>query len=199
LWRWVVSLALAAIFTVITLLLVHFVWIVPIPANVPPPADGHEAIRGINLRPWWNVAVIGFILDALSLRLALYLVSADPRRSKLLRSIPKDAFRVAVLALFFTPIAASTISAANSLPIAKLCGPAFSSAGSNGNYAIGGLIGINGQYACLAEVLSQGSTSNNNFKFASGYVAVIPLSEANLISIGVNARCYQLAPPKQHG
>jgi hypothetical protein len=196
LWRWGISLFLAAVCTVITVLLVRYAWIIPVPANLPPPADGHEAMKGIFLRPWWNVALISLVLDTLCLRVALYIIAADLRRTKLLRSMPKDAFRVAVLAVFFTPIAASMVSAANSLPIAKLCGPAFSSPGSNGNYAIGSLIGINGQYAYLAEVLTE-NKDPKHFQFASGYVAVIPLSEANQISIGVNARCYQQAPPKK--
>lgn len=197
-WRWLVSIALAAIFTGITLLLVRFSWFVPVPVNAPSFPNGQEAIRGIYPRPWWNVAVICFVLDTLALRVGLSLISADLRRSRFLRSVPRDTLRVAVLTLFFTPIAASTISAANPLPIAKLCGPAFSTVGSNGRYTIGGLIGISGQYAYLAEVLTT-EPKLANFKFASGYVAVIPLSEANLISIGVNARCYQLAAANQHG
>lgn len=192
-WRWIVSVILAIFFTGIALLFVRFVWIGPIPANGQDASAG-----GIYPRPWWNILIICLILDAIAIRLALYFVPKIPKRPGFLKRIPQDAFRVWVLTIAFIPIVAST-SAAYAFPLVKLCGPAFSYHGTQGRrYAIGNLIGVSGQYAYIAEVLTK-EPERDHFVFSAGYMAVIPLSEAQLMPIGRNASCGQLAPPALHG
>jgi len=184
--RWVASAVLALFFTSIALLFARFFWRSPIPAN------GAQDSIGIFPRPWWNILILCLILDTVLIRLALHFLSKVPTVGW--RRVPQDAIRVMILALAFIPILAS-ISAPYAFPIVKLCGPDFTHPfKAGGNYTLGNLIGINGQYVYVAEVLTK-EPKPNQFTFSAGYIAVIPLSEVKIVAIGQNASCGPFASP----
>jgi hypothetical protein len=185
-WRWVASVALALFFTGVALLFARFFWRSPIPAN------GAQDSIGIYPRPWWNILILCLILDTIFIRLALHFLPKVPM--VVWRRIPRDAIWVIILALAFIPILAS-ISAPYAFPIVKLCGSEFTHPAKAGaNYTLGNLIGVSGQYIYLAEVLTK-EPKPNQFEFAAGYIAVIPLSEVKMVAIGQNASCGPFASP----
>lgn len=192
-WRWVVSVTAALFFAGVAILIARYVWIGPVPAG------GQDQSRGaIYPRPWWNILILCLVLDTIAIRLALHFAASRPRSPRLLRRIPRDVFRAAVVAIAFIPIVAST-SEAFSFPLVKLCGPAFFNPGAAGrHYAFGNLIGVSGQYVYVAEVLTK-QPEPGHYVFAAGYVAVIPQAEAQLTAIGRNASCGQLAPQTTSG
>ena len=185
--RWAAALVIGLLLACVGVLLARYVWIGPI------PADGQDQSRGgVFPRPWWNIMILCLVLDTICIRLALHFASMSAKRSRWLKRIPRDVFRVAVVALAFIPIVASA-SESFAFPLVKLCGPAFYNPGAAGRrFAFGNLIGVSGQYVYVAEVLTK-QPEPNHYVFAAGYIAVIPLSEAQLMAIGRNASCGQLA------
>jgi hypothetical protein len=99
---------------------------------------------------------------------------------------------IGVLTFMFIPVVAS-VSAAFRSPEVKLCGPTFRNQGDFGRYAIGNLIGTDGQWVYVAETLTK-SPKPGEYVFAGGYIAVIPLSAVQLESIGSDATCGDLRP-----
>ena len=178
---WVVSVVLAAIFAGIAWIFSRYLWISPLIVN------GSQQRRGaIFPRPLWSIFVICLILDTVSIRVALHFL---PKLPVVAKRIYRDLLQAGVVALAFVPVVAS-ILAVNAFPIVKICGSEFANRGTQGHrFAIGTLIGVSGQYMYVAEILTKKQ------KFAAGYIAVIPLSEARLVAVGRNASCGQLAPP----
>jgi hypothetical protein len=175
-WRWLISVVLALFFTGITLLFASFLWISPIPGIFP--------------RPLPDTFIICLILDTVAIRLALHFL---PKLPRFRRKALQDTMRLAILTLALIPIVAST-SAAYAFPIVKLCGPDFTSLGTQGrHYAIGNLIGVSGQWVYVAEILTK-EPRPHHFEFAAGYIAAIPLSEVRLEAIGRNASCGEMVP-----
>jgi energy-coupling factor transporter transmembrane protein EcfT len=103
----------------------------------------------------------------------------------------QEILGVAVLAFAFIPVVAS-VNATTRFPIVKLCGPEFINQGTNSRYAIGNLIGTNGQWVYLSEAVTSSSSPD---KFLGSYIAVIPLSAVQLESIGADASCGDLHAP----
>jgi hypothetical protein len=186
-WRWGAAVVLALVLACIAVVLARYVWIGPIPA-----AGQDQSRGGVDPRPWWNILILCLVLDTICIRLALHFASTSPQKSRLLKRIPRDLFRVAVVALAVIPIVAST-SESFAFPLVKLCGPAFYNPGAAGRrFAFGNLIGVSGQYVYVAEILTK-QPEPGHYVFAAGYIAVIPQSEAQLMAIGRNASCGQLA------
>jgi hypothetical protein len=139
------------------------------------------------IRPYWQIFLACLILNFVFIRLALYLLS------KLNISGLQGILAVAILAFAFIPAIAS-VSATYRFPIVKLCGPAFSRQGTYSRYAIGNLIGTNGQWAYVSEAFIS-SPKPNKYVFNGSYIAVIPLSEVQLEAIGSDASCGDLYAP----
>jgi hypothetical protein len=185
--RWGAAVVLGLFLACIAVLLARYVWIGPIPA-----AGQDQSRGGVFPRPWWNILILCLVLDTICIRLALHFAPKSREKSRVLKRIPRDAFRAAVVALALIPIVAST-SESFAFPLVKLCGPAFYNPGAAGRrFAFGNLIGVSGQYVYVAEVLTK-QPEPNHYVFAAGYIAVIPQSEAQLMAIGRNASCGQLA------
>jgi hypothetical protein len=185
--RWAAAVIIALFFACLSVLLARYIWIGPIPA-----AGEDQSRGGVYPRPWWNILILCLILDTICIRLALHFAPKTSTRSGLLSRIPTNVFRIAVVSLAFIPIVASA-SESFAFPLVKLCGPAFYNPGAAGRrFAFGNLIGVSGQYVYVAEVLTK-QPEPNHYVFAAGYIAVIPLAEAQLMAIGRNASCGQLA------
>ncbi len=118
-WRWGAAVVLALALASIAVVLARYVWIGPMPA-----AGQDQSRGGVDPRPWWNILILCLVLDTICIRLALHFASTTPQKSRLLKRIPRDVFRVAVVALAVIPIVAST-SESFAFPLVKLCGPAF--------------------------------------------------------------------------
>lgn len=184
-WRWVISVILAFLFTIITILIARFAWITPI------PSDGHQASIGIFPRPLLDIFVISLILDAISIRLALYVLPKIPRSWQ---SISRGVTRAVILTLAFIPIVASATTP-YAFPLVKLCGSQFTHPAKVGaNYTLGNLIGVSGQYIYITQLLTK-EPRPHKFQFAAGYIAVLPLSEIKMLAIGRDASCGPFAPP----
>ena len=185
--RWGAAVVLGLFLACIAVLLARYVWIGPIPA-----AGQDQSRGGVFPRPWWNILILCLVLDTICIRLALHFAPKSREKSRVLKRIPRDAFRAAAVALALIPIVAST-SESFAFPLVKLCGPAFYNPGAAGRrFAFGNLIGVSGQYVYVAEVLTK-QPEPNHYVFAAGDIAVIPQSEAQLMAIGRNASCGQLA------
>jgi hypothetical protein len=149
------------------------------------PFVRRTTLHGV-IRPYWQIFIVCLILDFIFVRLAFYLLPRTHVKGL------QGLLGVGVLVLAFIPAVAS-VSATSRFPIVELCGPAFGHQGKYGHYAIGNLIGTNGQWAYVAETLTH-SPKPNEYIFAGGYIAVIPLSAVQLESIGSDATCGDLHP-----
>ena len=167
-WLW--SLALSLVLAAVPLLFLHFV--------------RKTTIHGV-IRPYWQIFVLCGILNLVFIRLAIYLL---PKTNiKGLREI----LGIGVLSLMLIPVSASA-AASYAFPIVKLCGTSFARSDRHGHdYAIGNLVGSNGQWAYVAETLAL-SPKPNKYVFLGGYIAIIPLSEVQLEGIGRDASCGDL-------
>jgi hypothetical protein len=170
---WLASIALAAVLAAAPLAFLPFV--------------RRTTLHGV-IRPHWQIYVACLILNLIFVRLALYLLQRVDNVKGL-----EGILGVAVLAFAFIPAVAS-VSATYRFSEVVLCGPAFGHTGRYGNYAIGDLIGTNGQWVYVAETLRHTPKPGQGV-FAGGYIAVIPLSAVQLESIGLDASCGDLHPP----
>jgi hypothetical protein len=166
---WLVSAAVAGILALVPLAFL--------------PIVRRTTIHGV-IRPYWQIFLACLVLNFVFIRLALYLL---PKINiKGLQGI----LGVAVLAFAFIPLVASA-SATYRFPIVELCGSAFSHQGAHSRYAIGNLIGTNGQWVYVSEAFIS-SPKPNKYVFHGSYIAVIPLSEVQLEAIGSDASCGDL-------
>ena len=191
-WRWLASVVVALTFTGLALVVARYVWIGPIPA-----AGQDQSRGGVFPRPWWNILILCLVLDSIAIRIALHCAARKPVKPRWMKNVSVNVFRAVVVSIAFVPIVASA-SEAWAFPLVKVCGQAFSNPGTAGRrFAFGNLIGVSGQYVYIAEVLTK-EPRPNHYIFAAGYVAVIPLSEAQLVAIGRNASCGQLVGQTAH-
>jgi hypothetical protein len=137
------------------------------------------------IRPYWQIFLACLLLNLVFIRISLYLLPKINIKGL------QEMLGVAVLAFAFIPVVAS-IQATFRFPIVKLCGPEFSNQGTHSHYAIGNLIGTNGQWVYVSEAIT---SSSNPPKFLGSYIAVIPLSAVRLESIGTTTSCGDLRAP----
>lgn len=149
------------------------------------PFVRRTTLHGV-IRPYWQIFIACLILNFIFVRLAFYLLPRTHVKGL------QGLLGVGVLVLALIPAIAS-VSATTRFPIVELCGPTFGHQGKFGHYAIGNLIGTNGQWAYVAETLTR-SPKPNEYVFTGGYIAVIPLSAVQLESIGSDATCGDLHP-----
>jgi hypothetical protein len=169
---WLLSAALASVLAVVPLVFLHFV--------------RKNTIHGV-IRPYWEIYVFCWILNVIIVGMALYMLPKTVNLKSL-----QAILTIGVLAFAFIPAIAS-VSAAFRFPIVELCGPSFRKTGDFGPYAIGNLIGTNGQWVYVAETVADPPTKKRkSYLFRYGYIAVIPLSAVQLESIGSHPTCGDL-------
>lgn len=165
--KWLVAVGFAAAIAFVPLIFLEIV--------------RRNTIHGV-IRPYWEIYLLCAILNLAFVRVALHLL---PRAN--IRGL-REVLGIGILALAFTPAVAS-VSAAYAFPIVKVCGPAFSHDG--GDYAIGNLVGSDGQWIYVAETIAN-MPRTGTYRFIGGYIAVIPLSSVRLEAIGGFASCGDL-------
>lgn len=139
------------------------------------------------IRPYWEIYVCCFVLNFVSLGLALFFLLRAPL-----------VVGMGIVALALVPCVASA-SAAFPLPKVVLCGPDFSHVDSSGrHYAIGNLIGTDGQWVYVAETKTRSLKNSNEVIYLGNYIAVIPLSAVELESIGQDGECNDVQAPTVH-
>ena len=179
--RILVWLSLAALFAFVPLVFLHF--------------TTHGLIPGV-IRPYWEIYVLCFALNILSVGLALFAMLRVGHTNSTGREYRVIGMGIAALAL--VPCVASA-SASFPLPKVVLCGPDFSHVdGMHRHYAIGNLIGTSGQWIYVAETKLRSLQKPNEVIYLGNYIAVIPLSAVELESIGRDGECNDLQAPAAH-
>jgi hypothetical protein len=146
----------------------------------------HNLLPGV-IRPWWEIYVCCLVLNIVSVGFALFF---------LLRA--SLAVGMGIVALALIPCVASA-SASFPLPKVVLCGPDFAHVDSLGrHYAIGNLIGTDGEWVYVAETKTRSLQNSNEVIYFGSYIAVIPLSAVELESIGQDGECNDIQAPAVH-
>jgi hypothetical protein len=139
------------------------------------------------IRPYWEIYVCCFVLNFVSVGLALFFLLRAPL-----------VVGMGIVALALVPCVASA-SASFPLPKVVLCGPDFSHVDNSGrHYAIGNLIGTDGQWVYVAETRTRSLRNSNEIVYLGNYIAVIPTSAVELESIGQDGECNDVQAPTVH-
>ena len=164
------------------------------------------------IRPYWEIYLLCLILSILFIGLAcvLWYVLSRGRKhqqeievreheeAKLKRErggtrhykVVRAGIVMGIAAVALIPCI-SFAAAAIPLPVVVLCGAQFSNIDKFGrHYVWGSLIGTSGQSVYVAVTRERSSLSGGNtFHYVGNYIAVIPLSSAQLETIGSDAEC----------
>ena len=162
-------------------------------AGVPAaflPFDEKTTIHGI-IRPYWEIYLACLTINFVFLRLALYVLP------KIRLEGLTEVLGIGLLAFAFVPAVAS-VAATYRFPLVTLCGKEFDRSGTVSNYAVGNLIGTDGQWVYVAEA-DIDHTSKGGYKLLGSYIAIIPLSAVQIESIGPEGNCGDLRGPATQG